>query len=253
MYWWPNSLHFFDLPKRSRAEGGDDHQPRDLCGLCTGDDTLLHVRSIRRCPDRKKGAALSDEKKAYVRLTLHDLTIIDEFICFSQSGMEAEPIHRVLVNARGEYELRSDALQINGQRLELNSIQFTSVSTKEDCLRSYASSRPPHSDGYSPRFEHIAIYMIDGVFMAFVDLLRRDEERGEIVMMLDAQPNEKYPDILRLTFDGITITGPVRRSGKHQMLGATASYVPGHIKRMELLLSAIAVIMGFMLLHFVFR
>jgi hypothetical protein len=39
---------------------------------------------------------VGDEKQAYVRLKLRDLTIIDQFICYSEYGIAAEPTHRAL-------------------------------------------------------------------------------------------------------------------------------------------------------------
>ena len=46
--------------------------------------------------------------------------------------------------------------------------------------------------------------MIDSVFVQFVDLLRKNTEPGEIVMRLDAQPQNRRPDMISLVFDGIT-------------------------------------------------
>jgi hypothetical protein len=154
--------------------------------------------------------------------------------------MEAEPVHRVLVRAKGDYHFSSDKLLINGQHIEINTIQITSVSSKEDCLKSHA------------RQGHIAIYMIDSVFLPFVDLLRRDKESCEIIMALDAQQQE-HPDFVRLMFDGIEITRPVGAARKDQMPGDTWSRLPNHIERTELLLLAIAVITGLIFLQLVFR
>ena len=51
---------------------------------------------------------MSDEKQAYVRLKLHEPAIIDQFVCYSEDGMETEPAHRVLIHAKGMYERGSD-------------------------------------------------------------------------------------------------------------------------------------------------
>jgi hypothetical protein len=137
---------------------------------------------------------LSEEKKAYIRLKLRDLTIIDQFICYSEFGVEAEPTHRVLVNAKGDYDARSDKLEVNGLAIDLDTIQIKAVNTKEDCLKSHA------------RLSYMSIYMIESVFVRFVDRLRTSSETGEILMMLDAHQDKEYPDIVRLSFDGINLT-----------------------------------------------
>ena len=71
---------------------------------------------------------MNDQKKTHVQLTLHDLKIVDQFICYSYCGLEALPCHTVLVQAIGKYDYRSD----------LVNIQIKAVSTKEDCLKSHA-------------------------------------------------------------------------------------------------------------------
>jgi hypothetical protein len=100
----------------------------------------------------------------------------------------------MLVQATGKYDYRSDTLKLNGRPLNLDNIQIKSVSTKGDCLKSHA------------RAECISIYMIDSVFVPFVDLLRKNAEPGEIVMRLDTQPHNRHPDMISLVFDGITTT-----------------------------------------------
>jgi hypothetical protein len=100
----------------------------------------------------------------------------------------------MLVQATGKYDYRSDTLKLNGRPLNLDNIQIKSVSTKVDCLKSRA------------RAECISIYMIDSVFVPFVDLLSKNAELGEIVMRLDAQPHNRHPDMISLVFDGITTT-----------------------------------------------
>ena len=134
---------------------------------------------------------MSDEKPetfAYVRLKLHDPTIVDLFICYSEAGMEAEPAHRVLVHLKGDYDVGSDKLELNGQQIPLHTIQITGVSTKEDCLKSHATQN------------YISINMINHVFAPFLELMRSNTQTGEIVLKLDAWPlNERF---LRLSFDG---------------------------------------------------
>jgi hypothetical protein len=137
---------------------------------------------------------VKDEKRTHVQLTLHDLKIVDQFICYSYCGLEALPCHTVLVQAIGKYDYRSDTLKLNGRPLNLDNIQIKGVSTKEDCLKSHA------------RAECVSIYMIDSVFVPFVDLLRKNAEPGEIVMRLGAQPHNRHPDMISLVFDGITTT-----------------------------------------------
>src|SRR5215475_7296701 len=105
-----------------------------------------------------RGAAVSYEKKTHVQLTLHDLKIVDQFICYSYCGLEALPCHTVLVQAIGKYDYRSDTLKLNGRPLDLDNIQIKAVSTKEGCLKSHA------------RAECIC------VFVPFVDLLRKNAE-----------------------------------------------------------------------------
>ena len=133
---------------------------------------------------------MNDEKRTHVQLTLHDLKIVDQFICYSYCGLEALPCHTVLVQAIGKYE--SDTLKLNGRPLNLDNIQIKAVSTKEDCLKSHA------------RAECISIYMIDSVFVPFVDLLRKNAEPVEIVMRLDAHLRNRHPDMISLVFGGIT-------------------------------------------------
>jgi hypothetical protein len=185
----------------------------------------------------KEVPPLSDEKKAYIRLALQDFTIIDRLICYSAYDMEAEPAHRVLVNAKGIYDSFHDRLELNGRQIDLDSIQIQGASTKEDCLKSHA------------RHGHIAIYMIDSVFSDFVDLVRGGTERGEeIVMTLDAQPHKEISDVIRLSFDGIDMTRNVGVSSKDE-----GERLLPHIKRSERLLFTIAVMTGLILLHFLFR
>ena len=157
-----------------------------------------------------RGAAVNDEKKTHVQLTLHDLKIVDQFICYSYCGLEALPCHTVLVQAISKYDCRSDTLKLNGRPLDLDNIQIKGVSTQKDCRKSHA------------RAGCISIYMIDSVFVPFVDLLRKNAEPGEIVMRLDAQPHNRHPDMISLVFDGITttrrvgaISGPSARSPMH--------------------------------------
>jgi hypothetical protein len=135
---------------------------------------------------------VNGEKRTHVQLTLHDLKIVDQFMCYSYRGLEALPCHTVLVQAIGKYDYRSDTLKLNGRPLNLDNIQIKAVSKKEDCLKSHA------------RAECISIYMIDSVFVQFVDLLRKNTE--QIVMRLDAQPHNRRPDMISLVFDGITTT-----------------------------------------------
>ena len=78
---------------------------------------------------------MNGEKRTHVQLTLHDLKIVDQFICYSYRGLEALPCHTVLVQAIG---YRSDTLKLNGRLLNLDDIQIKAVSTKEDCLKSHA-------------------------------------------------------------------------------------------------------------------
>jgi len=111
--------------------------------------------------------------------------------------MEAEPAHKVRVNAKGDYDYRSDKLECNGQQINVDNILIQGVATKEDCLKS------------NVRHGHMTIYMIDSVFSAFVDLLRGSRETGEIVVALDAQQDKEFPDIIRLWFDGIEMTRSV--------------------------------------------
>ena len=63
---------------------------------------------------------MNDEKKTHVQLTLHDLKIVDQFICYSYCGLEALPCHTVLVQAIGKYDYRSDTLKLNGRPLNLD-------------------------------------------------------------------------------------------------------------------------------------
>ena len=137
---------------------------------------------------------MNGEKRTHVQLTLHDLKIVDQFICYSYCGLEALPCHTVMVQAIGKYDYRSDTLKLNGRPLNLDNIQIKAVSTKEDCLKSHA------------RAECISVYMIDSVFVSFVDLLSKNAEPGEIVMRLDAQPHNRRPDMISLVFAGITTT-----------------------------------------------
>jgi hypothetical protein len=153
---------------------------------------------------------VNDEKKTHIQLTLHDLKIVDHFICYSHRGLEALPCHTVLMQAVGKYDYRSDTLKLNGRPLDLDNIQIKAVSIKEDCLKSHA------------RAECISIYMIDSVFVPLVDLLRKSTEPAEIVMRLDAQPHNSHPDMISLVFEGITTTrrvgatsGPSARSPMH--------------------------------------
>jgi hypothetical protein len=166
-------------------------------------------RSGARPQDAKppRGAAVNDEKKTHVQLTLHDLKIVDQFICYSYCGLEALPCHTVVVQAIGKYDYRSDTLKLNGRPLDLDNIQIKAVSTKEDCLKSHA------------RAECISIYMIDSVFVPFVDLLRKNAEPGEIVMRFNAKPHNRRPDMISLVFDGITTT---RRVGAISSLSASS-------------------------------
>ena len=122
-------------------------------------------------------------------------------------GLEALPCHTVLVQAIGKYDYRSDTLKLNGRPLNLDYIQIKAVSTKEDCLKSHAQA------------ECISVYMIDSVFVSFVDLLSKNAEPGEIVMRLDAQPHNRRPDMISLVFDGITTT---RRGGAISSPGASS-------------------------------
>jgi hypothetical protein len=152
-------------------------------------------------------AAVNDEEKTHVQLTLHDLKIVDQFVCYSYCGLEAWPCHTVLVQAIGKYDYRSGTLKLTGRPLNLDNIQIKAVSTKEDCLKSQA------------RAEGISIYMIDSVFVPFVDLLGKNAEPGEIVTRLDAQPHNRHPDMISLVFDGITTT---RRVGAISSLSASS-------------------------------
>jgi hypothetical protein len=158
--------------------------------------------------------------------------------------MEAQPAHRVLVHAKGDYDFRSDKLEVNGQQIELDAIQFKGVATKEDCLKSHA------------RREYISIYMIDEVFSPFVELLRRNAEIGLIIVNLDARKCEERPDVLRLSFDGMDMTRNAGISNKEltQILAdAIQSRLTAHLKRAETLLFAIAVMTGLISLHFLFK
>jgi hypothetical protein len=157
-------------------------------------------------------------------------------------GMEAEPIHRVLVNAKGEYDFRSDKLALNGRELDVDHIQFTAVSTKKDGLKNFA-----HRD-------HISIQMIDNVFAPFVELLRRNTQTGEIVMTLYAQQHQEFADMIRLSFDGVVVTRSAGAAIKDQTLrDRRLSQLADHMRRSERLLFAIAVIVGLILLHLLFR
>jgi hypothetical protein len=185
---------------------------------------------------------LSDEKKAYIRLKLHDLTIIDQFICYSECGLEAEPAHRVLINAKGEYDSRSDKLEINGQEIDLDRIQISAVPTKEDCLKSHA------------RRGYISIGMIDHVFSPFVELLRKNTQTGEIVMALDAQQHPEVSDAVRLSFDGMDMTRSAGAAVKEQtQQDRLISRLADHMRRSERFLFAIAVITGLIFVHVLFR
>jgi hypothetical protein len=63
-------------------------------------DTLRgYVRRADLFQEHAGGVPMSDE--TYGRIKLRDLTIIDQFICYSEYRMEAEPTHRVLIHATG--------------------------------------------------------------------------------------------------------------------------------------------------------
>ena len=64
-----------------------------------------------------RGAAVNNEKKTLVELTLHDLKIVDQFICYSYCAPEALRCHTVLVRAIGKYDSRSEPLRLNGRPL----------------------------------------------------------------------------------------------------------------------------------------
>ena len=89
---------------------------------------------------------MNDEKRTRVQLTLHDLKIVDQLLCYSYCGLEALPCHTVLVQAIGKYDYRSDTLKLNGRPLNLNNIQIEAVSTKADCLKSHGElNASPHT------------------------------------------------------------------------------------------------------------
>jgi len=184
---------------------------------------------------------VSDENEVYVQLKLHDFKIIDQFICYSEHGMDAEPAHRVLVNAKGDYDHRSDdKLELNGQQISLDQIQITAVSTKEDCLKNHA------------RLSHITIRMIDHVFSPFVELLRSNTQTDEMLIKLRARPSKEYPDMLWLSFDGIDLTRNAGVEIGDQTLAREERLVAG-LNTIKKLLSAIAVMTGLVLLHIIFR
>ena len=63
---------------------------------------------------------MNDEKRTHVQLTLHNLKIVDQFICYSYCGLEALPCHTMLVQATGKYDYRSDTLKLSGRPLNLD-------------------------------------------------------------------------------------------------------------------------------------
>ena len=157
-------------------------------------------------------------------------------------GMEAEPCHRVLVHAKGEYNLGSDKLALNGRELNVYLIQIIGVFTKEDCLKNFAHR------GY------IQVRMIDNVFTPFVELLRRNTQTGKIVMTLYAEQHQEFEDMIRLSFDGIDVTRSTGAESKDQTLrDRQLSQFVDHMRSSESLLFAIAVIVGLIYLHFIFR
>ena len=60
---------------------------------------------------------MNNEKKTHVELTLHDLKIVDQFICYSYCAPEALRCHTVPVRAIGKYDSRSEPLRLNGRPL----------------------------------------------------------------------------------------------------------------------------------------
>jgi len=156
-------------------------------------------------------------------------------------GMESEPRHEVLVNAKGEYDSESEKLTLNGRELDVGHIQFSGVFTKEDGLKNFAHRN------------YIAIRMIDNVFAPFVERLRRNTQTGEIVMTLYAQQHQEFADMIRLSFDGIQVTSSAGAAIKDQTLrDRRLSQLADHMRRSERLLFAIAVIVGLIFLHFLF-
>jgi hypothetical protein len=184
---------------------------------------------------------VSDEKQAYVRLELHDPTIIDLFVCYSEAGMEAEPAHRVLVHLKGNYAIGSDKLELNGQEIQLDKVQITGVSTKEDCLKSHATQN------------YVSIYMIDHVFVPFVELIRSNNiQTSEILLKLDARPLSERT--LRLSVDGMDITrnAGVSIKEQHTLADTRQARLSAQLKTIHTLLFAIAVMTGLIVLH-IFR
>jgi hypothetical protein len=87
------------------------------------------------------------------------------------------------------------------------------------------------------------------VFAPFLELIRSDTQTGEIVLKLDAWPlNERF---LRLSFDGMDMKRSAGVSIKEHTLAEAR--LSAQLKTIRELLFAIAVIMGLILLHFVFR
>jgi hypothetical protein len=189
-----------------------------------------------------KGGTVIDQNRAYVRLKLHDLTIIDQFVCFSEYGMEAEPAHRVLVHAKGNYAQGSDKLELNGQQIPLDTIQIKGVFTKEDCFKSHA------------RLGIIDVYMIDHVFRPFVELLRRYAHTGEMIVKLEVHPHKQFPDMLSLSFGGMDITCNAGVSINEQTLAETLhASLSAQLKSIRTLLLAIAVMTGLIVIHILFK
>jgi hypothetical protein len=151
-----------------------------------------------------------------LRLVLSDLTVVETFRGFYEYGdrdMEVEPAHRVMIKAKWknvwyEYGRSDQRFLLGGKEIdpEMTPLLLGAASSKDDAERSQAS----HSGLY--------VNIIEGVFSAFVDTVRRGEVEGA-TMDLRTEPWENASGKRhRLVFGNLEVTNR-RRVDRQQVAG----------------------------------
>jgi hypothetical protein len=185
---------------------------------------------------------VSEDQSTYVVLRLHNIAILEEFRGFDEVGAHA-PGHRVYVNAQGNYveSASSGKLEIDGQPVNLDTIQVTAVSTEEDARKNFTFI------GYT------SIRLTEDVFKEFVRQLQAAPRR-EVTLTFHARKEWMgQRECFRLDLSHISLDQKIEAAPDPKDVADFKGEIFGALRRIELMLLALVILAGAILGHALLR
>jgi hypothetical protein len=174
---------------------------------------------------------VSEDQSIYVVLRLHNIAIIEEFGGFDEFENHHARGHRVYVNAQGNYaEYKSSGkLEIDGQPVNLNTIQVTSVCTEEDSHKNFSF------------LEYTSIHLTEDIFKKLVRQLQAAPRREVMLSFRARKELMGKRECFRLSLSHISLDQKIEAAPDPKDITAD---VLGALRRIEMrLLALVALVM----------